>query len=132
MIHINYYIGKSELEGVGLFTKENLKKGDLIYTPSPLLDVDIDQLEFDNLKPQEQKEVEYYGYFHSKTQKWHVAYDAIRLLNHSDVSNVTQDEDMVMVALCDVPSGSELVQNYREFLPPTDEHFKRIQLKSKN
>ena len=68
-----------------------------------------------------------YGYFHEKSERWHVAYDNIRYLNHSENPNVTQDEDMNMTALCDISAGSELTQNYDEIFPSrNNEHFKRI------
>ena len=70
----------------------------------------------------------YYGYFNIKTNKWHVAFDAIRILNHSsgDTANVTQDEDMVMIAKRDILKGEELFQDYVEIYPNGSEHFNRI------
>jgi SET domain-containing protein len=128
MIHINYKISISNVHGIGLFTEQDIKKGDLIYTPTPLLDVDLTQEEFDTLTHQEQKELRYYGYFNKKTSRWHVAYDAIRILNHSPkgIANVTQDEDMTMTALRDISRGEEILQDYREIFLEDDEHFKRI------
>ena len=128
MIHINYKILDSKIHGIGLFANQDIKAGDLIYTPSPLLDVDITQAEFENLTPSEQHEVQYYGYWNKKTQKWHVAFDAIRILNHgnSDVANATQDEDMVMTAKRNIESGEELFQDYIEIYPDGSEHFDRI------
>lgn len=128
MIHINYKIKSSETYGIGLFTDQDINKGDLIYTPSPLLDVDITKEEFESLSDSEKREVLYYGYFNKKTNKYHVAFDAIRILNHStgDVANVTQDEDMVMTAKRDISVGSELLQDYIEIYPDGSEHFDRI------
>lgn len=80
-MHISYKILPSKTHGIGLFANQNIKAGDLIYTPSPLLDVDLTQEEFENLNNSEQKEVMYYGYFNKKSRKWHVAFDAIRILN---------------------------------------------------
>lgn len=128
MIHIAYKIKPSGTHGIGLFADQNIKSGELIYTPSSLLDVDITQQEFDNLTQSEQCEVKYYGYYNKKTNKWHVAFDAIRILNHGtvEVANVTQDEDMVMTALRDIQSGEELFQDYIEIYPDGSEHFDRI------
>lgn len=128
MIHISYKILSSKTHGIGLFVNQDLKAGDLVYTPSPLLDVDITQEEFEGLTPNEQREVKYYGYWNKKTNKWHVAFDAIRILNHgtSDVANVTQDDNMVMTAKRDIQSGEELLQDYVEIYPDGSEHFDRI------
>ena len=128
MIHIDYKIQSSQTHGIGLFAAHDIKNGDLIYTPSPLLDVDITIEEFASLAPNEKREVMYYGYFNKKTNKWHVAFDAIRILNHgtADVANVTQDEDMVMTAKRNISNGEELLQDYIEIYPDGSEHFDRI------
>jgi hypothetical protein len=117
MIHIMYKIEPSKTHGMGLFTDQNLKAGDLIYTPSPLLDVDLTPEEFENLCASEKREIKYYGYFNKKTQKWHVAFDAIRVLNHAlgNDANVIQDEDMIMTAKRDITAGEELLQDYLDF-----------------
>lgn len=128
MIHINYKIKSSETHGIGLFTDQDINKGDFIYTPSPLLDVDITSEEFEGLSENEKREVMYYGYFNNKTKRYHVAFDTIRILNHgnADIANVTQDEDMVMMAKRNIKSGEELLQDYIEIYPNGSEHFDRI------
>lgn len=128
MICIKYKIKTSDIHGIGLFADQNIPKDTLIYKPTPLLDVDITEDEFQGLNESEQAEVKYYGYFNKKTQKWHVAYDAIRVLNHAeDVgANVTQDSDMVMIAKRNIQKGEELLQNYIEIFPDGSEHFNRI------
>lgn len=128
MIYINYKIEKSCIHGIGLFADQDIKQGDYIYSPSPLLDVDITNDEFQSLDSKEQTEVKYYGYFHKKTQKWHVAFDAIRILNHAEGenANVTQDLDMIMTAKRDIAPGEELFQDYIEIYPDGGEHFNRI------
>lgn len=128
MIHIKYKIKKSDTHGIGLFADQEIMAGDFIYTPSPLLDVDLTQEQFDSLNPQEQQELMYYGYFHKKSSRWHVAYDAIRILNHAPkgTANVSQDADMVMTAIRNIHVGDEILQDYAEIFSPEDEHFERI------
>lgn len=128
MMHITYTILESDTHGVGVFVEENVPQGARIYTPSPLLDVDLTQEEFESLDQREQKEVQYYGYFHKPSVCWHVAYDAIRMMNHADGdhANTTQDEDMVLVAKRDIQAGEELLQDYCELFDEDDEHFGRI------
>lgn len=128
MIHILYKIKASKTHGIGLFTDQNIKTGELIYTPSPLLDVDISEEQFKSLNSQEKKEVMYYGYFNKKKSEWHVAFDAIRILNHGsgEDANVTQDDDMIMTAKRNISKGEELLQDYTEVYPKDGEHFARI------
>lgn len=116
------------MNGLGLFTEEDIRKGDLIYTPNSLLDINLSQEEFDSLTESEQEHITYHGYFHEKSKKWHVAHGGIQFINHADssVANVTQDEDMNLFAKRDIKSGEELLQNYAELFPVTNEHFSRI------
>jgi hypothetical protein len=128
MIHISYKILASKTHGIGLFADQDIKNGDLIYTPSPLLDVDLTPEQFEGLTENEKWEVMYYGYFNKHSGKYHVAFDAIRILNHgnADVANVTQDEEMVMTAKRNIQKGEELLQDYVEIYPDGSEHFERI------
>ncbi len=121
MIHIKYKLGASKIHGTGLFADQDITSGQLIYTPNTLLDVDITQKEFDSLSYSEKTEVKYYGYIHKKTGNWHVAFDAIRMLNHhNELANVIQDNTMVMVAKRNILSGEELLQNYLDFDNPEE------------
>lgn len=63
MMHIKYKLDKSKLHGIGLFTDEDLKKGRVVYTASPLLDVNITQEEFNSLDEREKKEIKYWGFW---------------------------------------------------------------------
>ena len=56
MIYIKYKLDKSKFHGIGLFTDEDLKKGQLVYTASPLLDVNITREQFDQLDEKEMTE----------------------------------------------------------------------------
>ena len=41
MIHIKYKLDKSTLHGIVIFTDQDIKKGEVIFTSSPILDVNI-------------------------------------------------------------------------------------------
>lgn len=123
MIHIKYKLDKSSHHGIGLFTDEDLPKGKLIYTPSPLLDVNLTQEQFNSLTDGEKREVQWWGFFDESTQKWHVDFDVSHFINHSDNANITQDRsrsDTYLVAIRDIKSGEELTQNYLEFESEAD------------
>ncbi|MEN9604962.1 MAG: hypothetical protein RJB39_647 [Candidatus Parcubacteria bacterium] len=118
MIHIKYKLDKSSHHGIGLFADEDISKGKLIYTSSPLLDVNLTQDQFDSLSEKEKQEVQWWGFFDVPTQKWHVDFDVSHFINHSNNANITQDQshaDAYLVALKDIKAGEELTQNYLEF-----------------
>ena len=120
MIHINYKLDRSEKHGIGLFADQDITKGQLIYTASPLLDVNITQAEFDSLSKEEQKEFRWWGFFDEQSQKWHVDFDVSKFINHSNVAEATVTQDMqkdeaYLIATRDIKRGEELTQNYLEF-----------------
>ncbi len=132
MIHIKYKIDKSKIHGVGLFTRENLKKDQIIYTASPILDVDISQEKFDSLDEKEKREVEYWGFWDEPSNVWHVDFDNSKFINHSFNPTLTQDpkyKDAYLIATRDVKKGEELTQNYLEF--ETKEDLKKRGIKIK-
>lgn len=118
MIHIKYKLKSSELHGIGLFADQPIKKGDLIYTASPLLDLNITQEQFDSLEQKEKDEIRWWGFFDQPSQMWHVDFDVSKFINHSNEATVTQDSshnEARLVSSRDIESGEELTQNYLEF-----------------
>jgi len=126
MMHITYKLDTSKHHGIGLFAAEDIAKGTLIYTPSPLLDVNLTQEQFDSLSENEKKEILWWGFFDEPSQKWHVDFDVTHFINHSFDGNITQDPahtEAHLIAARDIKTGEELTQNYLEF--ETKEDLKR-------
>ncbi len=118
MIHIKYKLDRSVHHGIGLFADENIKRGTLIYTTSPILDVNITQGQFEVLNEREKDEIRWWGFFDVSTQKWHVDFDVSHFINHSYDGTVTQNPehaDAYLIATRDINAGEELTQNYLEF-----------------
>lgn len=123
MIHIRYKLDKSKYHGIGLFTQEDLKKGQLVYTASPLLDVNISQKQFDSLDEKEKAEVRYYGFKVEENNTLHVDFDVSRFINHSFSATLTQDpshKEAYLITTREVKVGEELTQNYLEFESEND------------
>jgi len=117
MIHIKFKLDKSSRHGIGVFADEDIPKGTIIYTPSPLLDVDLTREQFDSLDEKEKEEIRYWGFFEKATQRWHVDFGVTHLINHSDDGTVTQDPcyaESHLIATRDIKKGEELTQNYLE------------------
>jgi SET domain-containing protein len=118
MIHIKYKLNTSPLHGVGLFADEPIKKDEVIYTASPVLDVNITQEQFNALDEKEKQEVRWWGFLDPTTNMWHVDFDVSHFINHADQATVTQDAshtDAYLVAARDIEKGEELTQDYLEF-----------------
>lgn len=118
MIHIKYRLKASTLHGIGLFTDQPIQKGTLVYTASPVLDLNITQEQFDSLHQKEKDEILWWGFFDEPSQMWHVDFDVSKFINHSYEATLTQDSthtDAYLVATRDLEPGEELTQNYLEF-----------------
>lgn len=118
MIHIKYKLDKSQYHGIGLFAAEDLQRGQLIYTASPALDVNISQQQFDSLDEREKEEIRWWGFKIAAENVWHVDFDVSKFINHSYQPTVTQDKnhkDAYLVATRNIKVGEELTQNYLEF-----------------
>jgi len=126
MIHIAYQLDKSDKHGIGLFANENIRKGQLVYTASSVLDVNISPEQFETLNEREKHEVRYWGFWDEANGVWHVDFDVTRFINHSFQPTLTQDSahtDAYLITTRDVKKGEELTQNYIEF--ETEEDLKR-------
>ncbi|HSD56499.1 MAG TPA: SET domain-containing protein [Candidatus Saccharimonadales bacterium] len=133
MIHIKYQLKTSELHGIGLFADQAVRKGDIVYTASPLLDLNITQEQFDSLDQKEKGEILWWGFFDEPSQMWHVDFDVSKFINHSYIPSLTQDsnhDDACLLATRDIEAGEELTQNYLEFEGADDLQRRGIPLKA--
>ena len=133
MIHIAYKLDTSESHGIGFFADQDIQKGALIYTASPLLDLNITQEQFDSLEQAEKDEVTYWGFWDEPNNVWHVDFDMSKFINHSYNPTLTQDEkhtDAYLVATRDIKKGEELTQNYLEFESEEDLKARGIDVKT--
>jgi SET domain-containing protein len=130
VIHIKYKLRESKLHGIGLFTDEDLEKGQVVYTASPILDTNITKEQFDLLDEKEKREIRWWGFWDAPNNVWHSDFDVTRFVNHSFEPTITQDpkyKDAYLVTTRDIKKGEELTQNYREF--ETKEDLRRRGIK---
>jgi SET domain-containing protein len=123
MIHIKYKLDTSTLHGIGFFADEDIKKGVVIYTASPKLDLNITNDIFESLDQKEKDEILYWGFWIETDKVWHVDFDNSKFINHSFSANTTQDfthPDAYLVASRDIQRGEEFTQNYLEFETEND------------
>lgn len=124
MILIDYEIKSSKIHGAGMFTKQDINKGDLIAKASPTLDVDISAEVFEKLEKREKDEILYWGFFDAPRNVYHVDFDNTKFINHNKKANISQDPnhlEMYLIANKFIKKGEELTQNYLEF--ETEEEF---------
>ncbi|MCL2093008.1 MAG: SET domain-containing protein [Treponema sp.] len=120
MILFDYRIGVSQNNGLGLFTKEKIGKGQVCFVSTPNLDQTLTEEEFAYLPNVDQEEIIHYGYKDERTNLYRLDFDVgLRFLNHSADSNITQDindSDTYLTAKRDIEAGEEILWNYLEIM----------------
>jgi len=108
-------IKKSEIHGIGLFTKNEIKKGTKVWEFNPLFDIKICDSHFDKLPETAHTFLKMYAYRSVETNELIVNLDLSRHMNHSDSPNLISDALSNYFAQHDIPPGTELTCDYREF-----------------
>lgn len=120
MLLIETYLKEVEGKGIGLFTKNALKEGQIIYEDCDIFSKTFTEKMFQKLSKNHQNFIRHYGCYISKKKVWYLDTDNGRFMNHSENPNVSYDWGTylergkgTMVALKDINEGTELCSNYR-------------------
>ncbi len=116
MIIVPTYLDKSSIHGFGVFAKEPIKKGAIIWEFNPLFDIRFSQEEFDKLPPSAQQEIEIHLYQPEQNGMLYYESTMGKYMNHSREPNVDFSNVGLGVATRDVVSGEELTCDYRDFM----------------
>ncbi len=116
MMLVRAYLAPSAIEGLGVYSRDDIKKGDLIWRFDARLDQLIPRDTLDQLDPTTREFVERYGY-DMRNHPDHIALDADegRFMNHCNKPNTDFSHPDYGFALEDIPAGTELTCDYREF-----------------
>lgn len=116
MLLINTYVGPSEVEGVGVFAAETVKKGAVIWRFEPSFDRLIPMEDYLNAPPFLKDLLDRYAY-PSPDNPDYIVYevDNGRFMNHSETPNTDFSEFGGARALRDIAPGEELTCNYADF-----------------
>lgn len=116
-------VGKSDINGHGVFSKEFVKKGSVVWKYEPSHDIRITKQEFDNLSEAEKQELYHIAYLSPWTNLW--VYppkgDPAVYTNHSKANNLTVvfddcfSPEPFFIANRDINIDEEITNNYLEF-----------------
>lgn len=117
MLLVDTYVDKSPLHGLGLFAKQRILKGTLIWKFEPQFDQKFSIKEIEKMPPPAKKQILHYGYLSNESTNYILCSDNARFFNHSDNPNVTDDasEEGPALASRDIEEGEELTCNYWAF-----------------
>lgn len=128
MILVAHYVDRSPIEGLGLYTASALRAGDPVYAYDPRFVIVLTDHEVRSLPEPMREAVLRYSYRGRGAQRlsgamYYCADDA-RFMNHADrPTTLWREDDGVYVAATDLPAGSELTCDYRDFCEPEDCEF---------
>ena len=130
MYQYNVIVKKSDIEGKGVFTLENIKKGSIVWKFNSNHDLSMSQVNFKNLDLKKKKEVEKIGYLSLMSKKWILPpkNDPALFTNHSSSENnlsvkwdLKISPEPFFISNKDILEGKEIIVNYLEF----DEFIKK-------
>ena len=112
MLLIDTYLDKSKIQGVGVFAKENVKKGEKIKEVRPEFEIEFNSDNLPKMPLALAKFIDTHSYERELGSKILVmGIDNEKYLNHSDDPSV-DDEGY---ALKDIKIGDEITINYKDF-----------------
>ena len=112
MFLIDTYLDKSKIEGVGVFAKENIKKGQLIKEVRPDFEIEFNKDNLPKMPLALAKLIDTHAYERELGSKILVmGIDNEKYLNHSNNPNVNDNG----IALKDIKIGDEITVDYKDF-----------------
>ena len=102
--------------GLGVFTKQFISSGSLIWEFTQGIDIKLSVDDFEKLNKAQKKFFDKYGWYQNKY--YYSSCDLSNFINHSNSPNLACKE-MYIYAMQDINIDEELFCNYKEF----DENF---------
>lgn len=117
MLLVKSYLKFSEIHGVGCFTAEDIKKGQVVWKLDPLFDVEILADKIASYPPAIQCFLEMYAYGQETNGKksFILCGDHARHMNHTENPNLLETRDGNNTAIRDIKAGEELTCDYNAF-----------------
>lgn len=116
MLLIKTYVAASQVEGVGVFAAEPVRKGQIIWRLDPAFDRLIPRADYEGAPPHLKELLDRYAY-PSPDQPHFIVYevDNGRFMNHSPAPNTDFSDSGGATALRDIEAGEELTCDYGDF-----------------
>jgi len=112
MLTVKTYIDKSKISGIGLFAKEDIKKGTVVWRLNPVLDILLPFEEFFKLDKITRRFLNFYDY---DLNRYVVCLgDNARFVNHSSNPNLAYISVTEEIAIKNIKKGKELTEDYRQ------------------
>lgn len=114
-------VGKSDINGWGLFAEEKIPKGTITWKLDPDLDIFFDPQEVELMDGPKRDFIKKYALLSSRLKKYIFSLDDSRYTNHSsknpntDSISVPESPENIGIAIRDIEAGEEILVNYKLF-----------------
>lgn len=123
MILIKTYLHNSDLNGIGLFAQEDIKKGQKVWEYTEWFDFSLSKEQVDKLSLSAKDQFLKYAYLSYTSNRYVLCSDDARFFNHSHTPNVrcvvpddkSHVDSLVCFAERDIMKDEELTCDYNEF-----------------
>ncbi len=125
---VAHYVDRSAIAGLGLYCASDLHAGDVVYRFDERFVIVVTDDELADLPAPVRESVLRYSYrgrgLRRLSGAMHYCADDARFMNHADPPSTRWRPDTDdYVAVRDLPAGSELTCDYRDFCEPDDCEF---------
>lgn len=118
MLKIKTYVDKSQIHGFGVFAKEFVPKGTIVWEYHPLFTVKVSKEDLKSLSEDELlhlKEESYYWV--DGDGNYMIPLDHDRFTNHCSIPNIEILTPECSIASRDIHPGEELTNDYKKIYP---------------
>ena len=112
----------STIEGLGLFTEQDIDKGAVVWVHDPILDGWFDSGDLKRYSESTKDYIKHFCCYDSKKKAWIKSCDNANWMNHSNKPNLGSPDYYIHVALKDIKAGQELTLDY-DMIGDDDEFF---------
>jgi SET domain-containing protein len=125
MMLVKTHVKESTIHGLGLFADEFIPKGTEVWRFTPGFDQKFTREQILAFPELLQIHIYTYGWKSDKSKLYCLSEDNGKYFNHSEDPNVLSEyredeEEVVTVAIKDIRSGEEMLDNYASFSPDRD------------
>lgn len=112
MLLVDHCVAKSKIHGLGVFAKENIKEGAIVWRFNPVIDREIPYDAISDLPVHSRRQIMNHASFIPNRNIFLLGCDGDYFMNHSDDPSLMDDGEM-MFATRDIAIGEELTCDYR-------------------
>lgn len=116
MFLIDVYLDRSQLQGIGVFARQSISKGSVIWRFDPRFDRLISNEDWESTDGAVKSYLDRYCY-PSRANPGHIVFegDDARYMNHADAPNCDFSREDEARAIKDIVAGEELTCDYNVF-----------------